>query len=284
MRVVLFCHSLVSDRNHGNAHFLRGVAAELLARGHEITVYEPADGWSRANLIAEYGEAPVERFQAKFPHLRSETYNPADFEPERAVEGADLVIVHEWNDHDLVRRIGEARKRLGGFRLLFHDTHHRSVTAPEQMAAYDLSEYDGVLAFGAAVRDVYLRYGWAKRVWVWHEAADARVFRPRPGLPKERDLIWIGNWGDDERTAELDEFLFCPVRDLKLNALVHGVRYPAEALDALARAGIAFGGWIANYEAPQALARSRVTVHVPRRPYAISLAGVPTIRVFEALA
>ena len=32
MRVVIFCHSLASDWNHGNAHFLRGVARELLAR------------------------------------------------------------------------------------------------------------------------------------------------------------------------------------------------------------------------------------------------------------
>jgi hypothetical protein len=45
MRVVLFYHSLVSDWNHGNAHFLRGVASELIARGHEVAIYEPADGW-----------------------------------------------------------------------------------------------------------------------------------------------------------------------------------------------------------------------------------------------
>jgi spore maturation protein CgeB len=31
-------------------------------------------------------------------------------------------------------------------------------------------------------------------------------------------------------------------------------------------------------------ARSRFTVHVPRRPYAEALPGIPTIRVFEALA
>ena len=31
-------------------------------------------------------------------------------------------------------------------------------------------------------------------------------------------------------------------------------------------------------------ARYRVTVHVPRGPYARSLPGIPTIRVFEALA
>ena len=46
MRVVIFCHSIVSDWNHGNAHFLRGVTVELLERGHEVIVYEPADAWS----------------------------------------------------------------------------------------------------------------------------------------------------------------------------------------------------------------------------------------------
>ena len=30
VRVVIFCHSLLSDWNHGNAHFLRGVASELV--------------------------------------------------------------------------------------------------------------------------------------------------------------------------------------------------------------------------------------------------------------
>jgi len=284
LRLVLFCHSLVSDWNHGNAHFLRGVVSELLARGHRVDAYEPANGWSLSNLIAEYGEQPVARYKARFPHLHSIAYDPATFDIERAVDGADAVIVHEWNEHDLVRRIGDARRRLGGFQLLFHDTHHRSVTAPEQMAAYDLSDYDGVLAFGAAVRDVYLWRGWAARAWIWHEAADAPVFRPRNAIARERDLVWIGNWGDDERTAEINEFLLEPVRELKLNAMVHGVRYPRHALDALAAAGIEYGGWLPNYEVPLAFARAHVTVHVPRRPYATSLPGVPTIRVFEALA
>ena len=33
MRVILFCHSIVSDWNHGNAHFLRGMVAQLEAEG-----------------------------------------------------------------------------------------------------------------------------------------------------------------------------------------------------------------------------------------------------------
>ena len=44
MRIVLFCHSLISDWNHGNAHFLRGIASELQACGHHVAAYEPANG------------------------------------------------------------------------------------------------------------------------------------------------------------------------------------------------------------------------------------------------
>ena len=46
----MFYHSLLSDWNHGNAHFLRGVARELQARGHRVEIYEPFNGWSLANI------------------------------------------------------------------------------------------------------------------------------------------------------------------------------------------------------------------------------------------
>src|SRR5947209_10937898 len=106
MRVVLFCHSIVSDWNHGNAHFLRGVAAELLARGHEVRIYEPADAWSLQNLVSEYGEEPVARFYAAFPRLASTRYDVNSLDLDEALEDADLVLVHEWNAHDLVARVG----------------------------------------------------------------------------------------------------------------------------------------------------------------------------------
>ena len=47
--------------------------------------------------------------------------------------------------------------------------------------------------------------GWARRAWTWHEAADDRLFTPRPHVAKAADVVWIGNWGDDERTAELED-------------------------------------------------------------------------------
>ena len=39
-----------------------------------------------------------------------------------------------------------------------------------------------------------------------------------------------------------------------------------------------------THRAPEAFAHHRVTVHVPRRQYVEALHGIPTIRVFEALA
>ena len=99
---------------------------------------------------------------------------------------------------------------------------------------------------------------------------------PLPDEEKEGDLVWIGNWGDEERSAELYEFLLEPVKALGLKARVYGVRYPAEALAALSAACIEYGGWLPNFQVPATYARFRFTVHIPRRPYVKALPGVPT--------
>ncbi len=286
MRVVMFYHSLCSDWNHGNAHFLRGVASELLARGHDVTVWEPRDAWSARELVRWNGRRALGRFARRFPALAAvgSRYALGTLDLDAALDGADLVLVHEWNPPALIARIGRHRARGGAYRLLFHDTHHRAVSERPEMAALALDAYDGVLAFGAVLRDLYVARGWARRAYTWHEAADVRVFRPRPTAEPAGDLVWIGNWGDGERSRELATFLVETVRALGLDAQVYGVRYPKTAQRMLARAGIAYGGWIANFDVPDAFARHRVTIHVPRRPYTRALPGIPTIRPFEALA
>jgi spore maturation protein CgeB len=152
------------------------------------------------------------------------------------------------------------------------------------MKAYDLRNYDGVLAYGNVIRDIYLKEGWTKKAWTWHEAADTRLFKPMAADKMQGDLVWIGNWGDDERTKELFEFLIEPVQELGLKATIYGVRYPDSAKKALKEAGITYGGWLPNFKAPEVFAGYRMTVHVPRGPYVRSLPGIPTIRPFEALA
>jgi len=353
MRIAYFTHSLASCWNHGNAHFLRGVLRELLARGHAVTAYEPEGAWSLENLLRDHGEAGLDAYRAAYPELASARYAAVDAVVERVAD-SDLVLVHEWSDPTLVAALGRARRRGARYTLLFHDTHHRAVSAPEEMARFDLSGYDGVLAFGETLAAVYRAQGWGRRAFVWHEAADTRLFRPpadelsdltralpppsagegtlrsrggegsdvssrgspdvqaepfsAPSLPSpdplrgppspaegggsargarspdRAGLIWIGNWGDDERSAELETYLFRPAAEVGLPLDIYGVRYPAAALATLKRYGARYHGWAANAAAPGLFARHLATIHVPRRFYVERLPGIPTIRVFEALA
>ena len=283
MRLVYFTHSLASCWNHGNAHFLRGVLRELVAGGHRVTAFEPESAWSRQNLAADAGPAALDTWRTDYPELATTAYGSA---PDLAamVRGADAVIAHEWNEPELVAALGTMRRAGAPWRLLFHDTHHRAVSDPDAIRRYDLSGYDGVLAFGRALAQVYEGWGWEGRVHVWHEAADTRLFRPpERGRPRE-GLVWIGNWGDGERAAQLEAFLLRPAQAAGLPLDVHGVCYPQDALAMLARYGARYRGWLPNPRAPDAFARHLATVHVPRHFYATVLPGIPTIRVFEALA
>ena len=283
MRIILFTHSLVSDWNHGNAHFQRGVLSALQARGHETLALEPKTGWSRTRLIAEQGMAAVKRFGWDFPELKTRTYDGLD-DALPSLDGADIVIVHEWTDPYIANRLGRMRAAGAPWLLLFHDTHHRMISAPDEMQAFELDGYDAVLAFGEALAEAYRQRGWGRRVQVWHEAADIARFVPRPGIARTDDLVWIGNWGDGERAIELAEFLVEPCRALQLAANAYGVRYPEPVRQMLRDAGIHYRGWVSNAAVPEVFARHRVTLHVPRRQYVRDLPGIPTIRMFEALA
>ena len=104
MNVAVFCHSIVSDWNHGNAHFLRGVTRELIARGHAVRIFEPRDGWSRRNLTRIYGREPLDEFRRAFPELTSTLYDLETLDVDEAIDGSQLVLVHEWNDPRLAGR------------------------------------------------------------------------------------------------------------------------------------------------------------------------------------
>ncbi|MBV8912278.1 MAG: glycosyltransferase [Acetobacteraceae bacterium] len=283
MRFVYFTHSLQSCWNHGNAHFLRGVLRELVLRGHEVAAYEPNEAWSRQNLIQDAGLEAADAWQSAYPELSVAEY-ARETDASELADGADVVIVHEWNEPHVVAQLAGMRRGGAGFVLLFHDTHHRAISDPAAMSAYDLDGYDAVLAFGEALAEVYRGWGWGERVFVWHEAADTRLFRPPELEPERNGAVWIGNWGDGERTAELETFLLAPARAAGLALDVHGVRYPPEALALLARYGARWEGWLPNHRVPEVFAQHELTVHVPRRFYATELPGIPTIRVFEALA
>jgi spore maturation protein CgeB len=289
LKLRFFAHSWVSDWNHGNAHFLRGLVRELIRLKHEVRCYEQSGAWSLANLLpveGELGRQAIEEFWRTFPELDVHFYhNDAGFREfaREELRGADVVVVHEWNPPEVVEAIAGHKQELG-FRLLFHDTHHRAYSNPKEMLRLPLSAFDGVLAFGEAIRRIYQEAFGIKKAWTFHEAADTSNFRPLEEA-KTTDVIWVGNWGDEERTQELQEFLVGPAAALRGHKIaVHGVRYPEEGRQKLSSAGIEFRGYLPNLRAPRVYGENAVTVHVPRRQYANGLSGVPTIRVFEALA
>jgi spore maturation protein CgeB len=283
MRFAFFYHSLVSDWNHGNAHFLRGIVRELDQRGHQVTVYEPLNGWSLNRLLTDQGSAAINDFFRTFPGQQPVLYDLAALDLEQVLSGVDVVIAHEWNSPDLLAALAAGR-RHNRFQLLFHDTHHRAISRREEIAALPLQEFDGILAYGESLREIYVRQGWGERVWTWHEGADTAIFKPCPVEGEKDDLVWVGNWGDEERAGELREYLIEPMRALGLRASLFGVRYPQSVLQEIKEAGGIYHGWIPNYLVPAVFGHFRLTVHVPRQHYVRQLPGIPTIRVFEALA
>lgn len=305
LHIVYLAHTFRSDWNNGNAHFLRGLLRSLGKLGHSVAGWEPADEWSLTNLRSEKrGEASLAQFDRVYPELdiRSYTTDPQDelAQWRSRLADVDLVVLHEWNPPALAQVLLQLRSELG-FKLLFHDTHHRASSSPESFAGLGLDRFDGILAFGEALHEIYRRRFGVTRVWTLHEAADITVFHPQPGVPNDLDCVWIGNWGEGERSEEIRRFLLDPVATLgsrfpagvtpqrteaatKMHAAIYGVRYPDNGLAALAAAGVQYRGYLPNLDAPTVYAAAKLTVHIPRQQYSEVMTGIPTIRVFEALA
>jgi spore maturation protein CgeB len=284
MKLVIFCHSLMSDWGHGAAHFLRGVVGELQAGGHAVDVYEPEDGWSRKTLLADQGQSAMVGFATRFPGLRSRRYRPGEPNLERALAGADAVLVNEWTDPALVAAVAAHRASRGQYKLLYHDAHHRALSDRPGWETLPLDAFDAALVADRGLADAYAKR--LARVYLWPEAADLRVIDRRErgleGGARQSELVWIGDYADHDEDA-MDELLLAPIRNLGLRATVYGVRYPMRARVALERAGADFRGYLPDYAVPAALARGRLTIQIPRRADSDAPAGRSN-PPFEALA
>jgi spore maturation protein CgeB len=274
MRFALFVGSLVDDRGQPGAHALRGICGELLERGHLVDVYEEEAG-------SDTGHLSRRRFAADYPRLHGLVHARGWTPVEAVLAEADAVLVHASAPPDLARSIGRHRARHGGYALLFHTGAEASAGEPEAIARWDLGDYDGVLAPGEAVARLWRATGTIAAAWSWHEAADTTRFRPLEAPGDQRGVVWIGDWSGDR---DLEEFLIEPLRRLRLRAALHGGGWPDEVLAGLRASGIEHLGWLPNAAVPQAYAAARCAIHVPRRANTRALPGVPSIRMFEAMA
>ena len=287
LRFGLFYQSVISDWNHGNAHFLRGLMRALQARGHAVTCYEQVDNWSLSHLLRIAPHA-VEDFVQHFPDLRFERYSldpGPDLERwlrERLAQ-TDVAIVHEWNEPGVIRLVGRVCRQLG-VRAVFHDTHYRVVLDAAYRDSLGLEQFDDILAYSPSTAQRFRDLGYSN-VHVFHEAADTTVYAPLD-IPKTSDVVFVGNYGDGDRSKELEDYIFGPRYALPhLRYTLYGVRYPDEVVARLNNGlDIGYRGWLPNVLVPRVYSSARVVLHVPRRQYLELLPGTPTIRVFEALA
>ncbi len=288
LRFRMFAHSWLSDWNHGNAHFLRGLVRELVRLGHEVRCYEEMGSWSLTNLMreGEIASRAIEQFRREFSEIDVRFYQRDNTLQEMVKEelrDADVVIIHEWTDPVIANAVLSYKSQYK-FRALFHDTHHRAYTNAGEILRFPLHLFDGVLAFGEPIRRIYVDGFGVRQAWTFHEAADISHFHPLDET-READLLWIGNWGDEERTRELVEYLIAPVAELRgCKAVAYGVRYSEQGRRSLREAGIEYRGYLPGLMTPRAYSSSALSLHVPRRQYSNGLSGIPTIRVFEALA
>ena len=237
-----------SGPGHGNGRFLRGVCSELLMRGHEVALHRSAD---------------------------------VAFDLEQALAGVDLVVTHDCTAPKLVSAIRLHHASNDDYTLLFYDTHRRAATSSPESRRFNLAGFDGVLAAGEVVRQAYLERGWTGRAWTWHEAADIHAFAPHPGAVRNGDLAWAGN-AFDVAGDQLATLLLAPTHRLGLTGVVHGRGYTWRARRAIQRSGLRYGGPLAAHLVPAVWARHSFTVELPGAGQA--LPGIPSIRVFEALA
>src|SRR5690242_18016190 len=184
LKIRLFAHSLVSDWNHGNAHFLRGLVRELMRMGHHVRCYEELGSWSLTNLVQQEKERSIEaidEFRKLYNELDIHFYKKDATLREflvKELKDADVVIMHEWNDPQVVNTILSLKQQLH-FRALFHDTHHRAYSQAGQILKFHLHLIDGVLAFGEAIRRIYTEGFGMPRAYTFHEAAATDNFYPR---------------------------------------------------------------------------------------------------------
>lgn len=281
MRLGVFMQSYTSDHNFGCAHFLRGLVRELLDLGHDVQIFCPATSSVTAKAQEISGDLLLAQTQSPYPNIIAVLFDSHFLDLEHCLTRLDAVLVNEWIDDGIARRIGEFGTTNGGLVTLYYDTHHRVVTATEELRTAGVDCYSRILVLAESVERAYVKRSLATRITVFPEAVDEKHFKRSTTRSGSGAVVWIGNYGNDERGESLVLALTGSAgHDLRVEC--YGAGFPPYVVDRLLLASVRFRGWIPNTHVPDIAASALWILHVPRAPYVQELAGVPNIRPFEA--
>jgi spore maturation protein CgeB len=257
MKIGFFCESVIADYNNDSIYFLRGVVNELITRGHQVVVFEKENNSALVSVTREFGKTGVTEFKRIYPHIEAVFYKTGSLsELKPLLKDCQHIFVHNSAEKDLLPALLDI-KTMTGCRLFYFDS---SLPLFYQKNDY-LTGFDAVLASGTKLKDLYLANGFRK-VFLWQEAVDTRVFQPRKA-ETEGQVVLISNWTDEDRSAEIDEFLIQPVKYLRVKARVYGAKYPRVLKKQLTDAGIEYAGWAPSFKAAEIYARFVTTIFLP---------------------
>ena len=207
----------------------------------------PSGPGASTTCCATMARPALDAYRAAYPELRSRDL-PARRSISRArLDGADLVIVHEWNEPWLVaaHRARAPRRRRASACCSTTPTTARSATprpsppsTSRAMTACSPSarRCRGLPAVGLGRPGLRLARG-----------RRHRLFHPPAAEGQREGLVWIGNWGDGERSEELEQFLLRPARRRRAaRSTSTACAIPDAALGKLAAYGARYRGWLPN--------------------------------------
>ena len=205
-----------------------------------------APGASR-NLLADHGEAGLAPFRARLSRARRLSNTTPSSISSDARRCAISSSCTNGTSPGSSRRIGRLRGAARASRCCSTTRITAPSAIPRRSATSISTAMTACWLSARRWREVYRRWGWGDRVFVWHEAADTRLFRPpseeatRGGPRLDRQL---GRRRARPRARSVPAAARAAQAGLPLD--IHGVRYPRQALATLARHGARYRGWLAE--------------------------------------
>ena len=129
----------------------RRAARVACARPRRARSGSPAGPGAWTTCCATTAPAGLDAFHAAYPELRRAGLRRRSRSRLRHRTAPISSSCTSGTSPALVAASAGARRRGARFVLLFHDTHHRAVSDPDAIRHFDLDGYDGVLAFGEAL-------------------------------------------------------------------------------------------------------------------------------------